>query len=115
MYGVACIRKSQPLWQYEDVTAKVHKIKSASDLEHLLKYVARVFRESLPHAHVEQRWAQDALHLALSCSSRHCAGRSFQVSLRHCWTRDIFALEWVTITCIDELNGSTYLNEYTVV
>jgi len=67
------------MWSYEDITSKIHNIKSAEQLEHFLSYVLRVFVESLPLAHIEQRWAQEALHLALSCSSRHYAGRSFQV------------------------------------
>ena len=74
------LRRQRPLWNYEDITPKVHNIKSASQLEHFLSYVLRAFRESLPLAHIEQRWAQEALHLALSCSSRHYAGRSFQVT-----------------------------------
>lgn len=72
-------RKCRPLWAYEDITSKVHRIKSAESIEHLLKYVLRIFRDSLPSAHIEQRWAQESIHMALSCSSRHCAGRSFQV------------------------------------
>ncbi len=48
-------------------------------MEHFLKYVLRIFRDSMPLAHIEERWANCALQLALSCSSRHCAGRSFQV------------------------------------
>lgn len=44
-----------------------------------VRYVVRVFRESLPLAHTEQRWGQVALQLALSCPSRHYAGRSFQI------------------------------------
>ena len=48
-------------------------------MEHFLKYVLRIFRDSMPLAHIEERWANAALQLALSCSSRHCAGRSFQV------------------------------------
>ncbi|KAL3276200.1 hypothetical protein HHI36_020918 [Cryptolaemus montrouzieri] len=68
-----------PLWNYEDITAKVWSIKSAEQMETLLQHVVRVFRESIPLAHVNERWAQTALQLGLSCSSRHYAGRSLQI------------------------------------
>lgn len=48
-------------------------------METLLQHVVRVFRESLPLGHVNERWAQTALQLGLSCSSRHYAGRSLQI------------------------------------
>ncbi|XP_034942121.1 protein furry isoform X2 [Chelonus insularis] len=70
---------NQPLWNYEDMTAKVWWVRSAEQLTILLRHVLRVFRDSLPHAHVSQRWAETALQLGLSCSSRHYAGRSLQV------------------------------------
>jgi hypothetical protein len=73
--------KCRPLWAFEDITSKVHRIKSAENLELLLKYFVRIYKESLPSVHIQQRWAQEAIHLALSCSSRHYAGRSFQVRL----------------------------------
>ncbi|XP_077984034.1 protein furry homolog-like [Glandiceps talaboti] len=72
-------RKCQPLWCYEDITSKVVAIKSAEQLEAFLKHVVRIFRDSLPGKQVDQRWAQVALHLAKCCSSRHYAGRSFQI------------------------------------
>ncbi|XP_024946755.1 protein furry isoform X2 [Cephus cinctus] len=72
-------RANQPLWNYEDMTAKVWWVRSAEQLTVLLRHVLRVFRDSLPHALVSQRWAQTALQLGLSCSSRHYAGRSLQV------------------------------------
>ena len=72
-------RINQPLWNYEDMTAKVWWVRSAEQLTVLLRHVLRVFRDSLPHALVSQRWAQTALQLGLSCSSRHYAGRSLQV------------------------------------
>jgi len=61
------------------MTAKVWWVRSAEQLTILLRHVLRVFRDSLPHALVSQRWAQTALQLGLSCSSRHYAGRSLQV------------------------------------
>lgn len=68
-----------PLWQYEDITAKVWTLRSCQQMATLLRHVLRVFRESLPHALISERWAQTALQLGLSCPSRHYAGRSLQV------------------------------------
>ncbi|XP_035429340.2 protein furry isoform X5 [Spodoptera frugiperda] len=68
-----------PLWQYEDITAKVWTLRSCQQMSTLLRHVLRVFRESLPHALISERWAQTALQLGLSCPSRHYAGRSLQV------------------------------------
>ncbi|XP_064619246.1 protein furry-like isoform X4 [Lineus longissimus] len=72
-------RKCHPLWSYEDITSKTLTIHSAEQIERFLKYVVQIFKESLPLAHIEERWGQIALNLALSCSSRHYAGRSFQI------------------------------------
>ncbi|XP_047109734.1 protein furry [Schistocerca piceifrons] len=72
-------RHNQPLWNYEDITAKVWSVRSVEQLDTFLQHVLRVFRESLPHALISERWAQTALQLGLSCSSRHYAGRSLQV------------------------------------
>ncbi|KPI92049.1 Protein furry [Papilio xuthus] len=68
-----------PLWQYEDITAKVWSLRSCQQMATLARHALRVFRESLPHALVSERWAQTALQLGLSCPSRHYAGRSLQV------------------------------------
>lgn len=70
---------SQPLWNYEDITAKVWSIKSAEQLTYFLHHVVKVYSDSYPHARISERWAQTALQLGLSCSSRHYAGRSLQV------------------------------------
>lgn len=72
-------RQNLPLWAYEDITAKVWSVRSAEQLDTFVQHVARVFRQSLPHAAIGERWAQTALQLGLSCSSRHYAGRSLQV------------------------------------
>ena len=72
-------RKCQPMWQYEDITRTVWTIRSAEQLDNLLQYVLNVFEQSLPTAHLAERWSQLALQLALSCSSRHYAGRSLQI------------------------------------
>lgn len=72
-------RQNQPLWNYEDITAKLWSVKSAEQIDIFLQHILRVFRESLPAAHINERWAQTALQLGLSCSSRHYAGRSLQI------------------------------------
>lgn len=70
---------SQPLWNYEDITAKVWSVKSAEQLTSFLHHIVKVYSDSYPHARIAERWAQTALQLGLSCSSRHYAGRSLQV------------------------------------
>ncbi|XP_014285726.3 protein furry isoform X3 [Halyomorpha halys] len=72
-------RQNQVVWNYEDITAKVWSVRSVEQMDIFLQHVLRIFRESLPHAHISERWGQIALQLGLSCSSRHYAGRSLQV------------------------------------
>ncbi|XP_041356858.1 protein furry-like isoform X3 [Gigantopelta aegis] len=72
-------RKGRPLWSCEDITPKTLNTHSSTLLEYFLKCVVKCFKELSPLACVEQRWSQVALNLALSCSSRHYAGRSFQI------------------------------------
>lgn len=72
-------RQNVPLWNYEDITAKVWTIKSAEQIDVFIQYILKVFQDSLPNAHINERWAQTALQLGLSCSSRHYAGRSLQI------------------------------------
>ena len=72
-------RPGQSLWSYEDITSKVWSVRSVEQLDVFVQHVCRVFSESLPHSHLEERWAQLALHLALSSPSRHYAGRSLQI------------------------------------
>ncbi|XP_025416970.1 protein furry isoform X3 [Sipha flava] len=72
-------RGDQPLWHYEDITAKVWSIRSGEQLDVFLQHIVRVFHEFLPHALISERWAQTAIQLGLSCSSRHYAGRSLQI------------------------------------
>nr|AOV18883.1 furry [Lymnaea stagnalis] len=72
-------RKGRPLWSSEDITPKMLSTQSATHLGYFLKYTVKCFKELSPLALVEQRWSQVALQLALSCSSRHYAGRSFQI------------------------------------
>ncbi|KAF7482332.1 Hypothetical predicted protein [Marmota monax] len=73
-------RKRGPLWNHEDVSAKNPSIKSAEQLTTFLKYVVSVFKQSSAEGiHLEHHLSEVALHTALSCSSRHYAGRSFQI------------------------------------
>ncbi|KAK3798079.1 hypothetical protein RRG08_034635 [Elysia crispata] len=72
-------RKGRPLWSSEDITPKMLSTQSATHLDYFLRYTVKCFKELSPLALVEQRWSQVALQLALSCSSRHYAGRSFQI------------------------------------
>lgn len=41
--------------------------------------MVKVFADSYPQARIAERWAQTALQLGLSCSSRHYAGRCLQI------------------------------------
>ncbi|GAB1603756.1 protein furry-like isoform X6 [Argonauta hians] len=69
----------KPLWSYEDITPKNLRTESSASLEYMLKLVVKIFRDIHPLAMIEQRWSQIALHLSLSCSSRHYAGRCLQI------------------------------------
>uniref|UniRef100_A0A8C0S8N0 FRY like transcription coactivator n=1 Tax=Canis lupus familiaris TaxID=9615 RepID=A0A8C0S8N0_CANLF len=73
-------RKRGPLWNHEDVSAKNPSIKSAEQLTTFLKHVVSVFKQSSSEGmHLEHHLSEVALQTALSCSSRHYAGRSFQI------------------------------------
>ncbi|MBZ3877132.1 Protein furry homolog-like [Sciurus carolinensis] len=73
-------RKRGPLWNHEDVSAKNPSIKSAEQLTTFLKHVVSVFKQSSAEGiHLEHHLSEVALQTALSCSSRHYAGRSFQI------------------------------------
>uniref|UniRef100_A0A8C4M346 FRY like transcription coactivator n=1 Tax=Equus asinus asinus TaxID=83772 RepID=A0A8C4M346_EQUAS len=72
-------RKRGPLWNHEDVSAKNPSIKSAEQLTTFLKHVVSVFKQSSSGIHLEHHLSEVALQTALSCSSRHYAGRSFQI------------------------------------
>ncbi|NWU90477.1 FRYL protein, partial [Upupa epops] len=73
-------RKRGPLWNHEDVSAKNPNIKSAEQLTVFLKHVVSIFKQSSSGGfQLEQRLSEVALQTALSCSSRHYAGRSFQI------------------------------------
>ncbi|XP_037685694.1 protein furry homolog-like isoform X3 [Choloepus didactylus] len=73
-------RKRGPLWNHEDVSAKNPSIKSAEQLTAFLKHVVSIFKQSSSEGtHLEHHLSEVALQTALSCSSRHYAGRSFQI------------------------------------
>ncbi|EMP25082.1 Protein furry like protein-like protein [Chelonia mydas] len=73
-------RKRGPLWNHEDVSAKNPSIKSAEQLTVFLKHVVSVFKQSSSAGfQLEHHLSEVALQTALSCSSRHYAGRSFQI------------------------------------
>uniref|UniRef100_A0A670J0X9 FRY like transcription coactivator n=1 Tax=Podarcis muralis TaxID=64176 RepID=A0A670J0X9_PODMU len=71
-------RKRGPLWNHEDVSAKNPSIKSAEQLTVFLKHVVSAFKQS-SSGMLEHHLSEVALQTALSCSSRHYAGRSFQI------------------------------------
>lgn len=72
-------KANKQLWNCEDITAKVWHIRSADQISYFLQFVLKALKESLPNGHVAERWAEIALQLALSCSSRHYACRSLQI------------------------------------
>ncbi|RXM97998.1 Protein furry homolog-like [Acipenser ruthenus] len=72
-------RKRGPLWNHEDVSPKNPSIKSAEQLTVFLKHVVTVFKQTQSGFQLEQLLSEVSLQTALSCSSRHYAGRSFQI------------------------------------
>ncbi|KAF5896548.1 protein furry isoform X6, partial [Clarias magur] len=68
-----------PLWCHEDITPKNPNSKSAEQLTNFLRHVMSVFKESKSDFHLEQQLSDVALQTALCSSSRHYAGRSFQI------------------------------------
>uniref|UniRef100_A0A8C2ZKI9 FRY microtubule binding protein n=1 Tax=Cyclopterus lumpus TaxID=8103 RepID=A0A8C2ZKI9_CYCLU len=72
-------RSHGPLWCHEDISAKNYISKSTGQLTNFLRHVVCVFKESKSDFHLEQQLSDVALQTALCSSSRHYAGRSFQV------------------------------------
>ncbi|KAF6724949.1 furry-like protein [Oryzias melastigma] len=68
-----------PLWCHEDISPKNQTSKSMLQLTNFLRHVLSVFKESKSDFHLEQQLSEVALQTALCSSSRHYAGRSFQV------------------------------------
>lgn len=69
----------KPLWQCEEVTPRNMSIKSIESLENFIKNVIDAFSVLQSCKELKENWTQVALQWATSCSSRHYAGRSFQV------------------------------------
>ncbi|CAJ1059965.1 protein furry homolog-like isoform X9 [Xyrichtys novacula] len=72
-------RKRGPLWNHEDVSPKNPNIKSADQLSVFVRHVVTVFKQCPAGFQLESLLSDVALQTALSCSSRHYAGRSFQI------------------------------------
>ncbi|TNM84780.1 hypothetical protein fugu_008958 [Takifugu bimaculatus] len=68
-----------PLWVHEDITPKNPNSKSTEQLSNFLRHVVSVLKESKSDFHLEQQLSDVALQTALCSSSRHYAGRSFQI------------------------------------
>ena len=88
-------KKGCPLWAYEDITAQLHTIRSASQLTQFVQWIIIVFRTCVPQAMLEERWMELALRITLSCSSRHYAGRSLQVCVHIKFRKDQDCFECV--------------------
>lgn len=73
------LRAFGPLWCHEDITPKNPNSKSAEQLTNFLRHVVSVFKESKSDFHLEHQLSDVALQTALCSSSRHYAGRSFQI------------------------------------
>uniref|UniRef100_A0A665VLN6 Furry homolog a (Drosophila) n=1 Tax=Echeneis naucrates TaxID=173247 RepID=A0A665VLN6_ECHNA len=72
-------RAHGPLWCHEDISPKNQISKSTGQLTNFLRHVISVFKETKSDFHLEQQLSDVALQTALCSSSRHYAGRSFQV------------------------------------
>ncbi|XP_076002040.1 protein furry homolog isoform X2 [Genypterus blacodes] len=68
-----------PLWCHEDISPKNQNSKSTEQLTNFLRHVISVFKETKSDFHLEQQLSDVALQTALCSSSRHYAGRSFQL------------------------------------
>uniref|UniRef100_A0A8C8SJY5 FRY microtubule binding protein n=1 Tax=Pelusios castaneus TaxID=367368 RepID=A0A8C8SJY5_9SAUR len=73
------LRAFGPLWCHEDITPKNQNTKSADQLANFLRHVVSVFKDFKSGFHLEQHLSEVALQTALASSSRHYAGRSFQI------------------------------------
>ncbi|XP_028817146.1 protein furry homolog isoform X5 [Denticeps clupeoides] len=72
-------RSYGPLWCHEDITPKNQNLRSTEQLTNFLLHVVSVFKESKSDFHLEQQLSDVAMQTALCSSSRHYAGRSFQI------------------------------------
>uniref|UniRef100_A0A8C6KQI2 FRY microtubule binding protein n=1 Tax=Nothobranchius furzeri TaxID=105023 RepID=A0A8C6KQI2_NOTFU len=71
--------KPNPEYSPADISPKNQISKSTEQLTNFLRHVVSVFKESKSDFHLEQQLSEVALQTALCSSSRHYAGRSFQV------------------------------------
>ncbi|XP_051541423.1 protein furry homolog isoform X3 [Myxocyprinus asiaticus] len=76
---LSLLRAFGPLWCHEDITPKNPNSKSTEQLTNFLRHVVSVFKESKSDFHLEHQLSDVALQTALCSSSRHYAGRSFQI------------------------------------
>lgn len=72
-------RENRPLWSYETVTPRQKDLKSLVIMNDLLTNLVSIFKQCLPQSLIDLRWCQTSLQFAMSCPSRHYAGRSLQV------------------------------------
>ena len=82
-YYLFCIRENRPLWSYETVTPRKKDLKSLVIMNDLLTNLVSIFKQCLPQSLIDLRWCQTSLQFAMSCPSRHYAGRSLQVKYWH--------------------------------
>ncbi|XP_053543375.1 protein furry homolog isoform X2 [Ictalurus punctatus] len=68
-----------PLWCHEDISPKNQHSKSTEQLTNFVHHIVSVFKESKAGACLEQHLSDVALQTALCSSSRHYAGRAFQL------------------------------------
>ncbi|XP_035239904.1 protein furry homolog isoform X3 [Anguilla anguilla] len=68
-----------PLWCHEDISLRNQSSRSTERLASFLRHVVSVFRESKSELYLERQLSDVALQTALCSSSRHYAGRSFQI------------------------------------
>ncbi|XP_061073615.1 protein furry homolog isoform X3 [Conger conger] len=76
---VSLLRAFGPLWCHEDISLRNHSSRSTEQLANFLRHVVAVFKESKSELYLEQQLSDVALQTALCSSSRHYAGRSFQI------------------------------------
>ncbi|XP_016338520.1 protein furry homolog isoform X3 [Sinocyclocheilus anshuiensis] len=76
---LSLLRAFGPLWCHEDIMPKNPNSKSTEQLTNFLRHVVSVFKESKSDFHLEHQLSDVALQTALCSSSRHYAGRSFQI------------------------------------
>lgn len=75
-----CSRKNVPLWSCESISAYNYKsVESVKSLSLFVSNLKRYLVLCVPHLCLDIRWSQYSVYNALHSSSRHFAGRSFQI------------------------------------